>query len=576
MKVYWYYISLILIIFFKSTDLLNAQSITQIQAIKNPLQQIEAVLNLPSHFNRDTTLLKKELEPIKTLAKQHNSIPLEWAYYMLMADGYSVAFDHTNARSDQYYKYARNLIEAHPNPELEMIGNIRQGYYNFVYRKVIDAFPYFLRANDLNARIDRKKIPLPVKHYQFMASFFNHIGDQKKAVNYLHEALPFARPASRARIDLLNSIAVYLSVDNPVPEALKYLKQAMAEAQQAKDSVWIGIISGNMAYYSWEAGDKKKAIELVKQNIDLSLRYHEPNDAMRANLILASWYIDQREWQLAKKHIEASEHLMEDKPYFLKYKMDAAKSLAAISHGLGQQSKQLHYLNRYILLRDSLEKRTNIKELQKIIWESEQEKYNRALLSEAEKRQKVKSTYQFMSLLLVLIFAIVILLINRSRANIKIRNANLEREQLQLNHKKQLVDQELLILKNSLSEFTDTVRQNDITIQQLREELKKEENQNPTYIAEVKANLNALMETHIMTDDRWARFRHTFDQVYPDYLQQMKDEHAKITENDLRILALQKLELSNASMSELLCISIEGIKKAKQRLKKKLGATYSS
>ena len=77
MKVYWYYISLILIIFFKSTDLLNAQSITQIQAIKNPLQQIEAVLNLPSHFNRDTTLLKKELEPIKTLAKQHNSIPLE-------------------------------------------------------------------------------------------------------------------------------------------------------------------------------------------------------------------------------------------------------------------------------------------------------------------------------------------------------------------------------------------------------------------------------------------------------------------------------------------------------------------
>jgi DNA-binding CsgD family transcriptional regulator len=56
----------------------------------------------------------------------------------------------------------------------------------------------------------------------------------------------------------------------------------------------------------------------------------------------------------------------------------------------------------------------------------------------------------------------------------------------------------------------------------------------------------------------------------------MKDGHAKITENDLRILALQKLELSNASMSELLCISIEVIKKAKQRLKKKLGTTYSS
>ncbi|WP_437920268.1 tetratricopeptide repeat protein [Sphingobacterium sp. LRF_L2] len=576
MKIYWYYFLFTSTLFFKNADFLHAQSIAEIKTIKNPLEQIESVLNLPTHFSHDTTLLKKELAPLKALAKQNKSIPLEWAYYMLMADGYSIAFDHTNAISDQYYKYAALLIEAHPNTELEMIGNIRQGYYNFVYRKVIDAFPYFLRANDLDSKIDRKKIPLPVKHYQFMASFFNHIGDQKKAIHYLHEALPFAKPASRARIDLINSIAVYLSVDSLVPEALKYLKQAMNEAQQAKDSVWIGIISGNMADYTWKEGDKQKAIELVKKNIDLSIRYDEPNDAMRANLVLASWYIDQQEWQHARKHVQASEYLMKDKPYFLKYKMDAAKLLASISHGLGQQDEQLRYLNRYILMRDSLEKRTNIKELQKIIWESEQEKYDRTLLSEAEKRQKVKSTYQFMSLLLVLIFAIVILLINRSKANIKIRNATLEKEQLQLNHKKQLVDQELLILKNSLSEFTDTVKQNDITIQQLREELEKEENQNPTYIAEVKANLNALMETHIMTDDRWARFRHAFDLVYPNYLQQMKDEHAKITENDLRILALQKLELSNASMSELLCISIEGIKKAKQRLKKKLDSPYSS
>lgn len=63
----------------------------------------------------------------------------------------------------------------------------------------------------------------------------------------------------------------------------------------------------------------------------------------------------------------------------------------------------------------------------------------------------------------------------------------------------------------------------------------------------------------------------SFD-LYPGYLSQMKKNYKKITDNDLRILVLQKLDLNNSSMSELLCVSTEAIKKAKQRLKKIMGA----
>lgn len=150
------------------------------------------------------------------------------------------------------------------------------------------------------------------------------------------------------------------------------------------------------------------------------------------------------------------------------------------------------------------------------------------------------------------------------------RNTLLEKDQLTLAYEKQLLDQELLILKDSLGEFTNTIKQNDTTIQQLRQEIVKVSEQNPAYMAQVADNLNAMLQTHIMTDDRWLKFRHVFDKVYPGYLSQMKKNYAKITDNDLRILALQKLDLNNSSMSELLCVSIEAIRKAKQRLKKKI------
>lgn len=492
---------------------------------------------------------------------------------MRMADGFSIAFDRINLSSERYYRLAEQLLRLHPNTELEMLGCAREGYYNFIYRRVKEAFPFFLRANDLKSKVNIKKIPLVVKHYQFMASFYSYIGDQANAVVYLEDALPFTKPASRERVDLINSIAVYLAKDSLNHQAFSYLNRAMDEAKLAKDSVWIGIISGNLADHAWQKGERKKAIALVKKNIALSMRYNERTDAMRANLNLANWYIELKEWKLAEQYMMACEHLMEDKPYFLKYKMELAKSKSNIMRGLGRGEEELKQLHLYLMLKDSLEKRTNDKEIQKMLWQRESEKYNRTIQATEEKRIRTKRMYQFIGIVLILIFAIVVLLVNKSKIKIKMRNTLLEKDQLALAYEKQLLDQELMILRNSLTEFTDTIRQNDVVIQQLRQEVVKISESDPAYLTQVTDNLNALLQQHIMTDERWQKFKHVFNKVYPAYLTQMRQTYPKVTENDLKILALLKLDLSNASMSELLCVSVEAVRKAKQRLKKKLEQT---
>ncbi len=215
----------------------------------------------------------------------------------------------------------------------------------------------------------------------------------------------------------------------------------------------------------------------------------------------------------------------------------------------------------------------NDKEIQKMLWQRESEKYNRTIQATEEKRIRTKRMYQFIGIVFLLIFAIIVLLVNKSKIKIKMRNTLLEKDQLALAYEKQLLDQELMILRNSLTEFTATIRQNDVVIQQLRQEVATISESDPAYITQVTDNLNALLQQHIMTDERWQKFKHVFNKVYPAYLAQMRQTYPKVTENDLKILALLKLDLSNASMSELLCVSVEAVRKAKQRLKKKLEHT---
>ncbi|WP_138094278.1 hypothetical protein [Sphingobacterium daejeonense] len=53
-----------------------------------------------------------------------------------MADGYSIAFDRVNNKSNEYYAKAQELVEPTREFELQQLGYIRQGYYFYVYRNI--------------------------------------------------------------------------------------------------------------------------------------------------------------------------------------------------------------------------------------------------------------------------------------------------------------------------------------------------------------------------------------------------------------------------------------------------------
>ncbi len=71
-------------------------------------------------------------------------------------------------------------------------------------------------------------------------------------------------------------------------------------------------------------------------------------------------------------------------------------------------------------------------------------------------------------------------------------------------------------------------------------------------------------------DKNWESFTQYFEQVHKDFAINVKKRYPDVTKNELRFMALMKMNMSSKEIATILNISTDGIKKARQRLRKKM------
>lgn len=76
-------------------------------------------------------------------------------------------------------------------------------------------------------------------------------------------------------------------------------------------------------------------------------------------------------------------------------------------------------------------------------------------------------------------------------------------------------------------------------------------------------------------DEQWDQFLQAFQESDPDFYIRLLEKYPNLSKTDMRISALIKMNLNNKEMANILNISDEGIKKARYRLRKKLGLQNS-
>lgn len=140
---------------------------------------------------------------------------------------------------------------------------------------------------------------------------------------------------------------------------------------------------------------------------------------------------------------------------------------------------------------------------------------------------------------------------------------NLRREELATQNKALIESkkQQLQLYSKNMLEKSNLINKLSEEIESLKQKSSDEE--------QVK-NFSRVLNSTILTDEDWERFKKTFQEVYPNFFATLRFKFPEITASELRLSALIKMNLSLKEAASTLGISAESVKKSRYRLKKKI------
>lgn len=161
----------------------------------------------------------------------------------------------------------------------------------------------------------------------------------------------------------------------------------------------------------------------------------------------------------------------------------------------------------------------------------------------------------------------------------KLKNEQLQKEKLaaELENKRLKEEQfyhELESRSQDLTAKTLHIIQKNRILKELQEEVK---------VVKSKDRLNKrqfdkigeLIDESFDFDKDWEEFQSRFDQVHARFLKALNEKHGKLSEAEVRLSTLIRMQLPSKDISTILGISPDSLRIARHRLKKKLGLEKS-
>ena len=178
--------------------------------------------------------------------------------------------------------------------------------------------------------------------------------------------------------------------------------------------------------------------------------------------------------------------------------------------------------------------------------------------------------------ILGLLFAGLVVLINRIiiiRREYRLKQQVLQAEQEILQLQNQNLETEVAA-KNSrlMSIALQMAHKNEILVN-IREKLLDIRKETTAKDTRLLRSLIRMVEAELQDEDFWDQFNLYFDQVNQHYISGLLERHPNLTQNDLRICALTRINLSTKEMAAILNVSVRGVEKSRYRLKKRLDLT---
>tara|TARA_R110002111_G_scaffold53605_1_gene93053 strand:- start:3766 stop:5637 length:1872 start_codon:yes stop_codon:yes gene_type:complete len=471
-----------------------------------------------------------------------------------------------------YNKALKNIYEAmekytKPHPDSIIMMKLflisakvymRQTEYNKGFESALKALKI---ADTLKLETEKIKIK------SALASLYHYTDNKEKSIEIKKELLEFYQKQNNKRkIGLtLNDLGNSNYVIENYNIAINYLEESLRYSEEVKNHGLIGITLFNIGKTHVRMGQTQKGIDYLKKSIHYSRNVsHHPLSESWALKKLGDVYTEEmnmpeKALPYLNRAIVLADSIGNKDDLYQSYR-DRSEAYAA----LGMHKKALEDHKTYKNINDSVYNIEKSKEIERLKTEFETKEKEQEItfqkneISLLEQKAKV-SNLQKLMLGLGLLMSLGIVGFGFYGFKEKLKRNKLEKEKLdnELNFKKKELTTHALHLakKNEVLE----------NIKQQAEELKT---------AQSHCGYQHLIRTidfDLQDDNNWENFSNYFQQVHKDFNSKIKEQYPTISASELRFLSLVKMNLSSKEIASILNISSEGIKKARYRVRKKLG-----
>jgi len=449
------------------------------------------------------------------------------------------------------------------------------------------------------------------KYEKQVASAANNIGmvyvDRKnfsEALIYFNKALEIKRklklPKGIARE--YNHLGMTYKLMKDYPTALKYYHKALTIYKTTQDQYGIARVNHNLSAYYYKLKQYDKALKHARIGFKIREQLKSQYGIASSTMMIGKIHYGLKEYPKAIEHLENALKAFKAMKRLVKISA-TTRVLTWAYREQGNYQKAYTTLELFYEVGDSIMNQTNVKKITRMTEAFKFKKREDSLkLVYLHEKAIQNADYQIAKVWSYLcVMAVVGLLIGmrylRIRQNNKYRQMN---EALYIKETNETILQERLQRK----EVEELILKEQLRMDQLEQEALRNNTESLDYeltkqtlyliqkqqlIDQGVQELNAIMSiakkdikeslqqvTRVLTKgaeklEVWDNFTTNFELAHPNFYKKLKEQHPTLTNYELRLCALMRLFFDTQELSDVLGISYESARKAKFRLRKKMG-----
>ena len=373
-----------------------------------------------------------------------------------------------------------------------------------------------------------------------------------------------------AIIDLCNDYLATGLLDSVEP----YLPQAEAIVKD-QHPLALAYVYQHYGTLNLEQGDYSEAKRYFQQSLEINEGIGHLDLEVHDLMFLGRTYQATQQYDLAHQQAVLAEE--KASTMGVNYtRLQALELLAETAHQTGRSQLSFDTYEQYIHWNDSLRGADRLQEItlleqtfeaEKRELEIQRQEEENQLLTEKNRALNMRNGALIAALFLLGVAGYAIFLRQRMRAQQQeamLRVKALENESL---------NQKLEFKNRELTAQALQIAQKNELLNSLRDDIEAHRAEHGHSLTISKLSSKIRFESLI--NENWEQFTRQFTEMNPAFYQILNERHPGLTQNDLRLATLLRMNLASKEIAHILNISDEAVKKARYRLRKKLGLATS-